>query len=212
MNDKPITLAALFRFNRRLPHQLAAISELELDLLANGYGIAMRRDRPWFATWSQAGKQTDLAAGLHLIRKYEGCRLKSYPDPGTGGSPWTIGFGNTRYSDGRAVQPGDVITQAQADAMLAHEVQTTCNKLAKTIPHWKEMNANQQGALLSFAFNVGHNFFGSGQFNTITRALKEKRWADIPEALYLYRNPGSRVEAGLAKRRKQEGHLWITPP
>ena len=56
-NPAPITLEQLFRFNRGLPHQLAAITELEADLMANGYVAAMRRDRPWFNTWSQDGKQ-----------------------------------------------------------------------------------------------------------------------------------------------------------
>lgn len=56
-NTKSITLEQLFRANRGLPHQLAAIAELEPDIVANGYEAAMRRDRPWFNTWSQAGKQ-----------------------------------------------------------------------------------------------------------------------------------------------------------
>jgi len=42
----------------------------------------------------------------------------------------------------------------------------------------------------------------------ITKILKEKRWNEVPNALYLYRNPGSNVEAGLARRRKAEGELW----
>ena len=50
-NEAPITLEQLFRFNRGLPHQLAAITELEADLKANGYDTAMRRDRPWFKSW-----------------------------------------------------------------------------------------------------------------------------------------------------------------
>ena len=56
-NPAPITLAQLWRHWRGLPHQLAAISELEEELAANGYAATMRRDRPWFATWSQDGKQ-----------------------------------------------------------------------------------------------------------------------------------------------------------
>jgi len=58
-NPAPITLPQLFRYWRALPHQSAAITELEGDLKANGYATAMRRDRPWFATWSQDGKQED---------------------------------------------------------------------------------------------------------------------------------------------------------
>jgi hypothetical protein len=55
-NNAPITLEQLFRFNRGMPHQLAAIAELEQDILTAGYSIAMRRDRPWFKTWSQSGQ------------------------------------------------------------------------------------------------------------------------------------------------------------
>jgi hypothetical protein len=58
-NDAPITLEQLFRFWRNLPHQRASIPELEADLRLNGYEAAMRRYRPWFATWSQAGKQQE---------------------------------------------------------------------------------------------------------------------------------------------------------
>ena len=56
-NTSPITLDQLFRNNRNLPHQLAAIAELEQDIRVNGYDVAMRRNRPWFSVWSQAGKQ-----------------------------------------------------------------------------------------------------------------------------------------------------------
>lgn len=58
-NPAPITLDQLFRYYAKLPHQLAAISELEQDIAANGYAAAMRRDRPWFSVWSQAGKASD---------------------------------------------------------------------------------------------------------------------------------------------------------
>ena len=39
--------------------------------------------------------------------------------------------------------------------------------------------------------------------------MKEKEWAKVPDALYLYRNPGTSVEAGLARRRIAEGDLWL---
>lgn len=59
-NPAPITLEQLFRYYRAgLPHQMAAITELERDILQSGYTVAMRRDRPWFNTWSQSGKQED---------------------------------------------------------------------------------------------------------------------------------------------------------
>jgi GH24 family phage-related lysozyme (muramidase) len=72
------------------------------------------------------------------------------------------------------------------------------------------MNDNQRGALLCFAYNLGADFYGSSDFNTITRVLKNKEWSKVPDALYLYRNPGSNVEAGLSRRRKAEGKLWLS--
>lgn len=208
-NEAPITLEQLFRFNRGLPHQLAAIPELEADLKANGYEVAMRRDRPWFSTWSQAGKQPDLGPALDLIKKFEGCRLVAYPDPRTGGDPWTIGWGSTRYYDGEPVKKGDKVSQALADEMLTAEVEHKCiPALAKSIPDWADMSTNQRAALTSFAWNLGWNFYGARGFETISRKLRERDWAGVPAALLLYRNPGSNVEAGLRRRREAEGKLW----
>lgn len=208
-NPAPITLEQLFRFNRCLPHQLAAIAELEEDVKQNGYEQAMRRDRPWFKTWSQSGRQVDLAPALALIKEFEGCRLSAYPDPASGGDPWTIGYGSTRHSDDRPVKRGDKISVAEADLMLRQEVDRICQKLAGTIPAWSEMGDNQKSALISFAYNLGSAFYGGTNFTTITKALREKRWRDVPAAMMLYRNPGSSVEAGLRRRRKAEGDLWM---
>ena len=78
----------------------------------------------------------------------------------------------------------------------------------KRYPYWNEMNENQQGTLLSFSYNLGANFYGSSDFNTITRVLREKKWNEVPKALELYRNPGTNVEKGLLRRRIAEGALW----
>lgn len=208
-NPKPITLEQLFRFNRGRPHQLAAISELEADIATNGYDSAMRRDRPWFSTWSQDGKQADPWPALALIKQFEGCSLQAYPDPGTGGEPWTIGWGSTRHFDGTPVKKGDQVTQTMADDMLAAEVEHKClPALAKAIPGWAEMKPEQQAALISFAWNCGWGFYGTTGFETITKRLRERDWAQVPAALMLYVNPGSSVEAGLRRRRAAEGALW----
>jgi GH24 family phage-related lysozyme (muramidase) len=208
-NPAPITLEQLFRYYRALPHQLAALQELETDLKQLGYLDAMRRDRPWFQTWSQDGKQADLAPALALLKSLEGCRLSAYPDPITGGEPWTIGYGATRYQDGRRVQRGDKINVMEADLLLRQEVDRICQKLASTVPAWGELGNNQKSSLISFAYNLGEDFYGGAKFTTISKALREKRWHDVPAAMLLYRNPGSNVEAGLKRRRQAEGDLWM---
>lgn len=55
----PIRLESLFRYWRGLPHQSAAIVELEQALLKASPDL-LNRDQPWFHTWSQDGKQLDL--------------------------------------------------------------------------------------------------------------------------------------------------------
>ena len=151
-----------------------------------------------------------LKAGIDLIKKFEGCHLKAYPDPLSGGLPITIGWGSTRRKNGTPFKLGDTITQKEADELLIAQCESQFLPALSKIPHWNEMNENQKGALLSFAYNLGSGFYGSGNFNTITSRLKNKEWDKVPDALYLYRNPGSNVEAGLARRRKAEGKLWST--
>jgi lysozyme len=105
---------------------------------------------------------------------------------------------------------GNTITQEEADDLLYFQLRREFLPALSKIPYWGEMNDNQRGALLSFAYNLGAGFYGSANFNTITSRLKNKEWSKVPDALYLYRNPGSNVEAGLARRRKAEGKLWST--
>jgi len=207
-NAAPITFEQLFRFYKGLPHQSAAIQQLEQDLAVNGYAAAMRRDRAWFQTWSQDGKQIDLSAAIALIKEFEGCHLTAYPDPLSGGEPWTIGYGTTRYSGGVPVKKGDKINAIEADMLLRLEVDHIASKLRTTIPHWGEMADHQKCALISFAYNLGTGFYGAKGFETISKRLREKDWAGVPDALLLYRNPGSNVEAGLKRRRIAEGDLW----
>lgn len=104
---------------------------------------------------------------------------------------------------------GDKITRAEANELLLHQLKNDyLYVVERNVPYWDEMNDNQRGALLSFAYNLGANFYGSSDFSTISRVLREKEWNKVPDALYLYRNPGTSVEAGLSRRRIAEGDLW----
>lgn len=61
---------------------------------------------------------------------------------------------------------------------------------------------------MSFAYNVGWQFYGSAGFETITKRLGESDWSKVPAAMALYVNPGTSTEAGLRRRRAAEGALW----
>ena len=155
-----------------------------------------------------AGSDGVPMTGIKLIKEFEGCHLSAYPDPLTGGLPITIGWGSTRDKNGKPFQMGDKITQAEADELLISQCKNQFIPALTKIPHWNEMSDGKRGALLSFAYNLGAGFYGGDNFNTITKRLKNKEWDLVPDALYLFRNPGSNVEAGLARRRKAEGESW----
>ena len=162
------------------------------------------------------GSNTLPAAGVELIKQFEGLHdvhadglVYAYPDPLSGNLPITIGWGSTKDVDGSAFHLGDKITRERADILLDQQLRTDYYAtLEKTIPYWYDMDDNQKGALLSFGYNLGAHFYGAPNFETITRVLKEKEWDKVPDALYLYRNPGTSVEAGLSRRRIAEGDLW----
>lgn len=150
------------------------------------------------------------ASGINLIKQFEGCKLTSYPDPFSGGAPWTIGWGTTKKENGSPFGPGETITQSQADFLLNRDLEVVYMAAISKIPYFNEMSDEQVGALLSFSYNLGAGFYGNDDFTTISRFLTNKDWERVPKALTLYCNPGTIVEEGLRRRREAEGKLWLS--
>ena len=140
------------------------------------------------------------AAGLALIKNFEGCRLKAYKPVPTE-KYWTIGWGHY----GPDVQEGQTITQAQADAILTAD----CQRFADAVdnpaycPLTDQLNANQRDALISFTFNCG-----AGCLQTL---CKGRTLAQICAAMALYDKSNGKPLAGLTRRRKAEQALFNTP-
>ena len=125
------------------------------------------------------------AAGISLIKKFEGCRLTAYTDSV---GVLTIGYGHT----GKDVVPGLTITQMMADALLATDLERFEAKVMKYdhIYHWSQCEFD---ALVSFAYNIG-------SIDALTDNGKRDRQT-IRSSMLLYRKAGGRVLAGLEKRR-----------
>ena len=147
-----------------------------------------------------------------VIKTYEGFEAKAYNKDGK----WTVGAGSTTHPDGTPVKKGDVIDATKADMYVRHYTyNTVIPTLSNTIPNWNKMNANQQAALISFAYNMGPNFYGAPNRETITAALKSPlTWYKVPAILPLYNKATSQTSGklvilqGLVKRRKAEANLW----
>lgn len=82
---------------------------------------------------------SQLQEGIELIKYWEGLELTAYPDPATNGKPYTIGYGCTRHNDGTPIQPGESITQQQAEQMLMQQLEQDFLPDLQTVPYWSEM-------------------------------------------------------------------------
>ena len=146
-------------------------------------------------------RRTINKAGLDLVRNSEGLSLKAYPDPGTGGDPWTIGFGHT----GPEVKPGMVISRQRADELLALDMVRfeDCVVSAARAP-----TGNQFSAMVSLCYNIGQgNFLKS----SVLRLHNEGSPTMAAHAFSMWNKAAGRVLPGLVKRRAAEARLYATP-
>jgi GH24 family phage-related lysozyme (muramidase) len=150
-------------------------------------------------------------AGIALIKRFEGCArlrtdglIEAYPDPGTGGAPWTIGWGATgrdRFTGGM-IGPGTRWTQAQCDARLAEDLAAYAAEVAAAIGG-ALTTQNQFDALVSFHYNTG----------AIARATLTQRHiagdhAGAAREFARWNRAGGRVMQGLVRRRAAEAELY----
>lgn len=140
---------------------------------------------------------------LDIIKKYEGLRLKAYICPA--GVP-TIGYGSTRYPDGRKIQMGDVITEKEAEQMLIHDVRKFESEVLASVT--TPLNDNQLSALISFVYNVGAFAFRK---STIRKKINANRDdPTIKDEFMKWVRGGGKILPGLVKRRAEEAKLYFT--
>jgi lysozyme len=135
-----------------------------------------------------------------IIKASEGLRLEAYPDPGTGGDPWTIGYGHT----GPEVKPGYVIDQRRADAYLVKDAQWAADAVNDAVD--VDLNQNQFDALVSFVFNVGKDAFDK---STMRRLINAKDFNRAADQFPIWNKGGGRVLPGLVARRARERQLFL---
>jgi GH24 family phage-related lysozyme (muramidase) len=194
-----------YYYDRNNPDHRAAV-----DLLQNTVSEVMNDDADWVKVYrGEPGSTNCLERAVEIISEFEGFEPLPYLCPA---GVWTIGFGTTYYPDGSKVSEEDPeISRAKASEFLEDHISKHINpRLSQTVPTWGILNSNQKAALISFAYNLGANFYGNSGFYTISKALSTPGWLQkVPSALMLYINPGSSFEAGLRRRRSAEVDLWM---
>ena len=142
-----------------------------------------------------------------LIKPFEGLarrlpdgRVTSYPDPGTKGHPWTIGWGAT----GPDIQPGTIWTMAQCEDALNHHIDYFLNGLLKFSPGVANALPRRVAAVTSWVYNCG---LGNYRVSTFKKRVDANDWDGAAEECMKWNKAAGRVLPGLTRRRAAEAAL-----
>jgi lysozyme len=142
--------------------------------------------------------------GLELIKQFEGLELEAYPDPGTGGEPWTIGYGHTNPGK---IKKGDKLkTEQEAEELLVKDIarfEDGVNQLVR-----QPISLNQFSALVSFSFNVG---LGNLKSSTLLALVNTNKFPEAALQFERWNKAAGRILPGLVRRRKAEAALFLLP-
>jgi len=138
--------------------------------------------------------------GLHLTEQFEGVRLTAYPDPATGGDPWTIGYGHT----GPEVHSGMTITQEQAENYLMQDVAKAAADVNAKVT--VEITQGEFDALVDFAFNCG---CGNLNGSTLLKKLNAGDYEGAAHEFEKWDMAAGKHMAGLLRRRQAEELLFL---
>lgn len=142
-----------------------------------------------------------------MIQSFEGCAKKradgsfdAYPDPATGGDPWTIGWGST----GPDVKRGVIWTRKQCDDRFTAHLGEFARKVTKAIGA-AATTQRQFDAMVSLAYNIGMGNFSS---STLLKKHKAGDNAGAAAEFGKWNKANKKVMAGLTRRRAAEAALY----
>ena len=120
--------------------------------------------------------ENDGSKTLDLLKRWEGCVLHAYDDADPARPPrfiqpgdpvrgtLTIGYGHTRTA-----RPGQRISPADAERLLLEDLAPVEAAIARSIT--VPLTDGQHGALVSFAFNLGHSTAAGKPLTNIAATL-----------------------------------------
>ena len=143
--------------------------------------------------------------GRAFIATREGLRLLAYPDPATGGEPWTIGVGHTSAAGPPIVRPGLRITRADALDILQRDLAGFERAVSAAVR--VALRPHEFDALVSLAFNIGGARFSS---SSLVKRLNGGDRTGAADAFLSWTRAGGRILPGLQARRAQERRLFLS--
>jgi len=139
-----------------------------------------------------------------FVKPFEGCArimpdgtVQAYPDPGTGGEPWTIGYGST----GTGIGPKTVWTMQQCEEALDAHLLYFYKGVMMLCPGLYGEPAGRVAAVVSWAYNCG---LGNLRISTFRKRINEKNWPEAARECLKWNKAAGRVLRGLTRRRQAE--------
>lgn len=146
---------------------------------------------------------------IDLVKGFEGYAKKradggcdAYPDPASGGDPWTIGYGST----GPDIHRGTTWTKQQADERFAHDLAAFGAKV-ESLLRGAMTTQHQFDAMVSFAYNVGLGNLGS---STLLRKHRARDFEAAANEFLKWNKAAGKVLPGLTRRRAAERELYLS--
>ncbi|SFT94948.1 Phage-related lysozyme (muramidase), GH24 family [Kosakonia arachidis] len=140
------------------------------------------------------------AAGLTLIKSFEGLSLEKYRDAV---GKWTIGYGHLILPEENFPQ---ALSKVEAEDLLRADLGMTERGVHRLVT--VDLNQNQFDALVAFAFNVG---LGNLQSSTLLRLLNQGQYQAAADQLPRWNKAGGKILPGLTRRRDAERALFMAP-
>lgn len=150
-------------------------------------------------------------SGVKLTQAFESC-LK--PVKGSNGKMYssyrcpagvvTIGWGTTP-SDVPSLSMSDVWTAEKCDSIFTDSISSKYEPGVNKRIGGRSLKQFQYDALVSFVYNVGEG----GLDGQVGKAVREGRDNEVPKYMARWNKAGGRELAGLVRRRKAEGEMWM---
>ncbi len=138
------------------------------------------------------------AAGLSLVKQWEGLRNTAYRDVA---GILTIGYGHTSAAGTPTVTPGMTVDDKEAERILKADLAKFEARVERLVV--VPLKDNQFSALVSFDFNTG-----ALDKSTLLKQLNKGDYAAVPIELMKWVNAGGKKVQGLVNRRAAEAGLW----
>ena len=151
-----------------------------------------------------SNEQQFLKPAIALIKKYEGFSAKPYLCPA---GVWTIGYGNTKYLDGRKVQKTDpAISEQAAEQLLELTVLKEFLPKALSLSPLLKDHPNKLAAVLSFCYNLGAGAYAN---STLRKKINASQFEQASKEFGKWVMASGKKLNGLVKRRAEEAIIFV---